>query len=170
MKISQVDLRGSGSESGSHLFDEPGPVALLKNDVSPIEDHVEHFVVSDFDEQLMIFIPFHCQLKVHSIHITSVLPPNNDDESLVRPTSIRLFKNTPNILDFSEANELPDTQQFRIGKKSWDKETSTTVLDLNFVKFQNVVSLVIFVNGLSLEENIEDGVFTRIDRIRIFGK
>ena len=129
------------------------------------------WVESDTDEQLMLYVPFRSTLKVHTIHITS-LPPKasedgdgDDDEVPMRPKTIQVYSNRAHVLGFEEAEDIPATQRVTLGPRDWDEKTGTAKIELRFVKFQNVTSLVIFVvdgNG--------DGEKVRVDRLRIVGE
>lgn len=122
-------------------------------------------VESDTDEQLMLFVPFLSILKVHSLHITSHPSESDEDEAPSRPKTIKLFVNKPQILSFDEADGIPATQEISLSEKDWDPKTNTAKIELRFVKFQNVTSLVIFV-----VESEGDNEKVRIDRLRIIGE
>ena len=174
----QVDIRGldllnSNSDHGSArtLFDSGKPFAIDsgkgkgKSETEEKRDWVE----SDTDEQLMLFMPFQATLKVHTLHITS-LPPKpsedaDDDEIPMRPKTIRLYSNRANILGFDEAEDIPATQEIKLAPQDWDEKTGTARIELRFVKFQNVSSLVVFV-----VDGEGDGEKVRIDRLRIVGE
>jgi hypothetical protein len=122
-------------------------------------------VQSDTDEQLMIYLPFQSTLKVHTLHITSVIPESDDDEAPSRPKLIKIYTNRPQILSFDEGDSTPATQEITLSEKDWNLETNTAKVELRFVKFQNVTSLVLFV-----VESEGDNEKVRIDRIRIIGE
>ncbi|KAF2769916.1 thioredoxin-like protein [Teratosphaeria nubilosa] len=141
------------------VFASSKPSSLGKSD-STAKDWVE----SDTDAQLMLFIPFQSTLKLHTLHITS-LPPPGDDDDISRPKSIRLYTNRSTVLGFDEADDTPCTQDLEIKDTDWDSRTGTAKVELRFVKFQNISSLVLFV-----VDNAGDTEKTRIDRIRLFGE
>ncbi|RMZ91675.1 hypothetical protein DV736_g1093, partial [Chaetothyriales sp. CBS 134916] len=122
-------------------------------------------VESDTDEQLMLYLPFQSTLKVHSIHLTSLLLPSDDDDAPSRPKLIKLYTNRPQILSFDDADATQPVQEITLSEKDWDPETNTAKLELRFVKFQNVSSLVLFV-----VESEGSNEKVRIDRIRIIGE
>ncbi|RAL16049.1 thioredoxin-like protein 1 [Aspergillus homomorphus CBS 101889] len=163
-----LELLNRASEYGTArtLFDGPKPSALNskgKNAGSP--DWVE----SDTDEQLMLFLPFQSTVKVHSLQITSFPPSEDDerdeDERPMRPKTIKLYTNRSHVLGFDEADDIDPVQAVEIQPQSWDSNTGTATVDLRFVKFQNVTSLVIFfVDGDGESEKL------RVDRIRVFGE
>lgn len=113
----------------------------------------------------MIFMPFQANLKIHSLHITSQNPSEEDDELPSRPKLLKLFINRPSILGFDEADGLPATQEITLSEKDWDAKTNTAKVELRFVKFQNVTSMVLFV-----VESEGSNEKVRIDRLRIVGE
>ncbi|MCJ1308877.1 hypothetical protein MMC25_002532 [Agyrium rufum] len=127
------------------------------------------YVVTDTDEQLMLFIPFQSTLKIHTLLITS-LPGTSgeeadEDEVPMRPKTIKLYANRSQTLGFEEAEDIPPTQVITLSERDWDSKTGTAKVELRFVKFQNVSSLVMFV-----VDGDGDGEKVRIDRIRILGE
>ncbi|PYH40495.1 thioredoxin-like protein 1 [Aspergillus saccharolyticus JOP 1030-1] len=163
-----LELLNRASEFGTArtLFDGPKPSALnSKGKQAGSPDWVE----SDTDEQLMLFVPFQSTVKVHSLQITSFPPTDDDerdeDERPMRPKTIKLYTNRSHVLGFDEADDIDPVQAIEIQPQSWDSKTGTAEVDLRFVKFQNVTSLVIFfVDGEGDSEKL------RVDRIRIFGE
>jgi hypothetical protein len=174
----QVDLKGldllnSDSDLGNArtLFNTAKPSSLEhgKGKGKPSSEETrKDWVESDTDEQLMLFIPFQSMLKVHSLHITSLPPKDSESEGLeipMRPKTIQVYSNRPHILGFDEAEDVPATQSITLEAQDWDEKTGTAKIELRFVKFQNVTSLVIFVlDGDGKGEKV------RIDRLRIIGE
>ncbi|KAL9127333.1 MAG: hypothetical protein Q9217_003772 [Psora testacea] len=174
----QVDARGldllnSSSECGTArtLFDSSKPSSLAsgkaKGKSEADGDGGCDWVESDTDEQLMLFMPFQSTLKVHTLQITS-LPPNSsedNDDVPMRPRTIQLYTNRPNVLGFDEAEGLQATQTITLNPRDWDEKTGTAKVELRFVKFQNVHSLVLFV-----VDGEGEGEKVRLDRIRIVGE
>ena len=170
----QVDVRGldllnSDSEHGGArtLFDSSKPSSLEsgKGKATANEGEGEKdWVESDTDEQLMLFIPFMSTLKVHTLLLTS-LPPKGDDDAPMRPKTIQIYSNRAHVLGFDEAEDLPATQSITLQPRDWDEKTGTARVELRFVKFQQVTSLVIFVvDGDGSSDKV------RVDRLRIFGE
>lgn len=168
---SEVDVRGldllnADSDFGSvrTLFDSAKPSALSKGKSSA---DTKDWVESDVDNQLMLYVPFTSTLKVHTIQVTSNPPAadDDDDELPVRPKTISVWTNRQHNLGFEEAEDIPSTQTIELKDSDWDKETGTAKLELRFVKFQNVYSLVLFV-----QDGDGEGEKTRIDRIRFIGE
>ncbi|KAJ8108118.1 hypothetical protein OPT61_g8394 [Boeremia exigua] len=160
-----LDLLNADSDFGSvrTLFDTSKPSSLSKGKGSA---DTKDWVESDVDNQLMLYVPFTSTLKIHTIHITSNPPVDeDDDETPVRPKTISVWTNRQHNLGFEEAEDVPSTQTIELKDSDWDKETGTAKLELRFVKFQSVYSLVLFV-----QDGDGDGEKTRIDRIRFIGE
>ena len=171
----QVDVRGldllnSNSDFGNArtLFEGSRPSALDSGKgKSDTEGGKKDWVESDTDEQLMLFIPFQSTLKVHTLHLTSLPPsePSRSDETLMRPKTIKIYSNRANILGFDEAEDIPATQEITLAPQDWDEKTGTAKIELRFVKFQNVSSLVVFVM-----DGDGEGESVRLDRLRLVGE
>lgn len=171
--VKGLDLLNSDRNLGNArtLFDSGVPSALeadkgkgKPNDEEKTKDWVE----SDTDEQLMLFIPFQSTLKIHSLHITSLPPKSSEseeDQIPMRPKNIQIYSNRAHVLGFEEAEDVPVTQAITLGPQDWDEKTGTAKVELRFVKFQNVSSLVVFVlDGDGESDKV------RIDRLRIIGE
>lgn len=181
----QVDVRGldllnSNDDCGNArtLFNGSKPSSLESGSgkgkgkdksVANGEEGEKDWVESDTDEQLMLYVPFQSTLKVHTLQITSFPPKpaedDDDDEIPMRPKTIKFYTNRPHVLGFDEAEDLPATQSITLNPQDWDEKTGTAKVELRFVKFQNVTSLVIFV-----VDGEGDGEKVRIDRLRIIGE
>ncbi|KAL8713467.1 MAG: hypothetical protein Q9220_002329 [cf. Caloplaca sp. 1 TL-2023] len=174
----QVDIRGldllnadSNLGSARALFDATRPSTLGsgkgKEEPSKGGDKKD-WIESDTDEQLMLFIPFQSTLKVHTLHLTS-LPPNPTDEEAddipMRPKTLQLYTNRSHVLGFEEAEDVPATQSITLQSQDWDRDSGTAKVELRFVKFQNISSLVLFV-----QDGDGNGDRVRIDRLRIIGE
>lgn len=163
----QVDIRGvellnfDGKFGNARtLFDAIKPSAFNKGKSSS-KDWVE----SDTDDQLMVYIPFQSTLKIHSLQLTSIPTESEDDEVPMRPKMVQIYTNRPHILGFEEAEDIGPTQSITLESRDWDTKTGTAKIELRFVKFQNVSSLVLFiVNGDGNGEKV------RLDRVRIVGE
>ena len=144
-----------------------GTVRTLFDSAPPSKNkEKKDWVESDTDEQLMLFVPFQSTLKVHSLYITShAAPSGDDDEEPMRPKTFKMYTNKPHILGFEEAEDVPETQSITLAPRDWDAKTATAKVELRFVKFQNVSSMVLFVvDGEGSGEKV------RIDRVRIVGE
>ncbi|KAJ6258803.1 Nephrocystin-3 [Drechslerella dactyloides] len=179
---SHLEALNTRPEFGSvtEIFQPSPPVSLPKGAAKrqfaqpAVEDSTgakSDFVVSDVDEQLMIFIRFISPVKVFSLQFTSFRYINEDDDEVSRrPKTIKLYVNAPQILDFEDS--VDPTQELEIGEKDWDEATGTATVNMRFVKFQSVGTLTVFVvDGVDEEVDGKDaGEFTRVDRIRVIGK
>ncbi|KAJ5759116.1 Thioredoxin [Penicillium odoratum] len=167
----QVDVMGlellnRDSERGEArvLFAGNKPSGLAGKGKGKAEGKAD-WVESDTDEQLMLYVPLQSTVKVHSLHITSfAVADEDDDEAPMRPKTIKLYVNRSHVLGFDEAEDIPAVQTVDIKEEDWDAKTGTARVDLRFVKFQNVTSLVLFfVDGDGDSEKL------RVDRVRIIG-
>ena len=166
IEIQGLDFLNLDSSAGDKrtVFSNDKPSSF--DDKNKTSSGKKDWIESDTDDQLMLFIPFQSSTKLHSLHITSIPgEPEGDDEPPMRPGAIRLYTNRSYVLGFDEADDMVSTQEVDIKESDWDAKTHTAKLDLRFVKFQNISSLVMFVvcgDGA--------GEKTRIDRIRLFGE
>ncbi|KAJ5480692.1 hypothetical protein N7539_006586 [Penicillium diatomitis] len=178
VEVKGLDLLNRDTQLGGPraLFETFKPSALTgkgksKSEAGSSSSSGADWIESDTDEQLMLYIPFQSKLKIHSLHITS-LPPTgeadedeDEDERPMRPRTLKLYTNTSHILGFEQAEDTTPEQTIEIQPEQWDSKTGTATVDLRFVKFQNVTSLVIFfVDGDGESEKL------RVDRVRIIGE
>ena len=105
-------------------------------------------LVSDVDEQLIINIQFNAPVKIHSLKIRGPGPN--------APKSVKLFINNPIILDFDKAQSSKPVQSFDFSVEP--------LQSVYYVKFQNVQSLLIFVDN-----NKGDEEQTIIEELKIYG-
>ena len=169
-----LDLLNSNSDFGEArtLFHVSKPSTLDSGKGKGNTDTGEakkDWVESDTDEQLMLYIPFQATLKIHTLHITSLPPKPSEgdaqDEIPMRPKTVQIYSNRAHVLGFEEAEDIPATQAITLRPQDWDEKTGTAKIELRFVKFQNVSSLVIFVlDGDGESEKV------RLDRLRIVGE
>ncbi|KFY29845.1 hypothetical protein V494_08435 [Pseudogymnoascus sp. VKM F-4513 (FW-928)] len=161
-----LELLNSDREFGTvrTLLETSKPSALDASGKAKAD--TKDWVESDTDEQLMLFMPFQANLKIHSVQITSLPPanPDDDDEIPMRPKTLHFYTNKSHILGFDEAEGIPATQVVTLEEKDWDS-TGTANVALRFVKFQNVTSLVVFV-----VDGDGSGERVRIDRIALIGE
>ncbi|KAG5437447.1 hypothetical protein PCK2_001002, partial [Pneumocystis canis] len=114
------------------------------------------YLQSDVDEQLLLYIPFKSTVRIHSL----ILECKNQPQA---PSCLSLFINLtalPSFDDVSGSNTQP-TQH--IDKISYENGRAT--IPLRFVKFQRVVSLVLFVESNEGNEDV-----SRIDNLIIVGE
>lgn len=164
-----LDLLNADSEFGGvrTLFEPAQPKTLSKGKgLAKGSEATKDWIESDVDNQLMLYVPFTSNLKIHTIQITScVSGDSDDDEAPVRPKTIHIWTNRTHNLGFEEAEDIPATQVIELKESDWDAETATAKLELRFVKFQNVGSIVLFV-----ADGDGDSERTRIDRVRFIGE
>ncbi|KAH8731353.1 PITH domain-containing protein [Phaeosphaeriaceae sp. PMI808] len=170
----QVDVRGldllnADSEFGGvrTLFESSQPQTLNKGKSAATDSEAsKDWIESDVDNQLMLYVPFTSTLKIHTVHITSCISGDEgDNEAPIRPKTIHIWTNRQHNLGFEEAEDIPATQTIELKESDWDAQTATAKLELRFVKFQNVYSIVLFV-----ADGDGDSERTRIDRVRFIGE
>lgn len=103
----------------------------LSNLFSSNEDDV---LQSDDDEYLLINLPFTAQVRIRAINFVG---PKNDS----RPVVVKLFINHTNM-GFSDAEDYKPTQVLKLEASDMD---SGRLKELNFVNFQRVSSITLFV-------------------------
>ncbi|KAG8528076.1 uncharacterized protein KY384_006992 [Bacidia gigantensis] len=91
-------------------------------------------LVSDADEQLILFVPFAGVLKLHSVLIRA-----SDSSSC--PQTLKLYHNHDD-LDFSTASDLPPTQMLHISRTNEVQE-----LPVKRTSFSNVYNLSLFIEN-----------------------
>lgn len=169
-----IDLLNCNNEiaPGRVLFEASKPSGLAtplgEKGKAKADQITPDWVESDTDEQMMIFMPFQSFLKIHSLQITSLSPPaagEEQDDIPMRPRTLKLYINRPHVIGFEEADDIEPTQTVILNPQDWDAKTCTAKVELRFVKFQHVSSLVIFCVDCD-----GDGEKIRLDRIRIFGE
>jgi len=128
--------------------------ALNDSDDHPLSALIENrgYIESDCDQQLILSLTFTQSVKVHSIKITA--PKDNG------PKLLKLFINQPNTLDFDSATNNLATQEVELNPDELDGK----IVNLKYVKFQNVHNLQIFVVNNQTDEEV-----TRIDCLKIIG-
>ncbi|KAI9495195.1 PITH domain-containing protein [Zychaea mexicana] len=124
-----------------------------ENNVKNVFKSDDSFLESDVDEQLIITVPFNQPVKIHSIKLKA----KNIAQA---PKTIKIYVNRQN-LGFDEADSVKETQTIELEPKDFEEDA---VVNLRFVKFQNVNTLVIFV-----QDNQEDEETTQIQQIVFIG-
>ncbi|KAJ2161770.1 hypothetical protein GGF46_001189 [Coemansia sp. RSA 552] len=107
---------------------------------------------SDVDEQMVLHVAFNQPIKLHSLMIKAPL-----DQA---PKSIKLFANRTDI-GFDDAEQAEATQEITM---TGDMYKQGGVVNLRYVRFQNVNSLSIFV-----ADNLEDDDVTAISQLAFIG-
>merc|ERR1711871_809750 len=148
--------------SMSEIIDLSSVMDLRNASVLNSNDSIENVLVpgkagnmsSDCDEQILLTIPFQLTVRVHSVRFRA-------PDGGVAPATVKFFIDNASI-GFDEAESDPPTQLLEL-----DEDMSTTdgpPISLNFVKFQRVNLLTIFIQG-----NVSDGEQTVLDSLTIFG-
>ncbi|PGH04630.1 thioredoxin [Helicocarpus griseus UAMH5409] len=169
IEIKGIDLLNCDNQvgPGRSLFAAEKPSGLSAGESSGKAKAAStaDWVESDTDEQLMLYIPFQSSIKIHSLQITSLPPSEGDDDVPMRPKTLKLYTNRAHIIGFEDADDEAPTQEVELAPQDWDAKTGTATVELRFVKFQRITSLVVyFVDGDGDAERI------RVDRVRIFGE
>jgi len=138
------------------FYDKSGCECLNESNEHPLSSALtskDGYLESDCDEQLLISIAFNQLIKLHSLRING--PPDKS------PKSVKLFINQPKTLDFDSAEAMTSVQALEL---TGDDVQNGSVIPLQYVKFQNVSSITLFVKN-----NQEGGETTRIDHIAFYG-
>ncbi|XP_048707705.2 thioredoxin-like protein 1 isoform X1 [Caretta caretta] len=129
------------NESDEHGFDN-----CLRKDATYLE--------SDCDEQLLITVAFNQPVKLYSMKLQG---PDNGQG----PKYIKIFINLPRSMDFEEAERSEPTQALELTP---DDIKEDGIVQLRYVKFQNVNSVTLFV-----QSNHGDEETTRITYFTFIG-
>lgn len=110
------------------------------------------YLASDVDEQLIINIQFNQAVKIHSLKLKA--PQKHG------PKRLKVFINQPVTLDFDSAMSTAAVQDIEVSPK----DLEGNLINLRFVKFQNVQTLTIFaIDNQSGDEQ------TVIENLQIIG-
>ncbi|XP_063280563.1 thioredoxin-like protein 1 isoform X4 [Prinia subflava] len=145
----QMDLLPFINKAGCECLnesDEHGFENCLRKDFSYLE--------SDCDEQLLITVAFSQPVKLYSMKLQG---PDNGQG----PKYIKIFINLPRSMDFEEAERSEPTQALELGP---DDIKEDGIIQLRYVKFQNVNSVTLFV-----QSNHGDEETTRITYFTFIG-
>ncbi|KAJ2304749.1 hypothetical protein IWW55_001068 [Coemansia sp. RSA 2706] len=107
---------------------------------------------SDVDEQLVIHVSFNQPIRLHSLMLKAPLEH--------APRSLKLFVNRTDV-GFDDAEAAEATQQIEMTKEIYERGG---VVNLRYVRFQNVNSLSIFV-----ADNLGDDDVTAISQLAFIG-
>ncbi|KAJ8656795.1 thioredoxin [Lichtheimia ornata] len=159
---------GSSSGSGKNNYGIPGHGDLTDvitgNQIDALNQQEEHniknvfksddtYLESDVDEQLIISVPFNQPVKIHSIKFKA----KNVAQA---PKTVKIYANRQ-TLGFDDADSIKETQTLELEPKDFEDDA---VVNLRFVKFQNITSLVLFV-----VDNQEDEETTQVQQLIFIG-
>merc|ERR1712137_512795 len=124
-------------------------------DSAPLRDVLEGQgkISSDADEQLLINLEFSSVVKINSLRIAGAADGS-------APRDCKIFVNR-RALGFEDAEDLKPTERFSLTEA---QATGKEPVQLNFVLYQKVLQLAIFV-----ENNQADGEVTTISGLQLFG-
>ncbi|KAJ1732495.1 hypothetical protein LPJ72_003394 [Coemansia sp. Benny D160-2] len=128
---------------------------LNQNDDHPLENvftEGDSVLESDVDEQMIIHVSFRKPIKLHSIMLKAPL-----DKA---PKNIRLFANSIAI-GFDDVDGIEATQSIEMSESMYK---NGGVVNLRYVRFQNIFSLSIFV-----EDNLDGDDVTAISQLAFIG-
>jgi len=138
------------SESGCGVLNAANKAKdFLKAVLTVAEEGEVEAVRSDCDEQLLINITLAQPSKISSIRIAA-------PEAASAPSNIKLFVNRTGLA-FEDVEDLPPTQVLTL-------QGAADELKLNYVKFQNVTTLTVFIEG-----NQGDEEATTLSRFHLVG-
>uniref|UniRef100_A0A1I7TKK1 Thioredoxin n=1 Tax=Caenorhabditis tropicalis TaxID=1561998 RepID=A0A1I7TKK1_9PELO len=160
---SKMDMMKGAQKEGLEALvkkyaDNTSAVSLCLNgsDDTPLDRFLEGNcnLVSDCDEQLIVSLPFHQPVKVHSVLIKGVADRT--------PKKVKVFINLPKTIDFDNASGLEPTQLLEFDDSATNGEGQ--ILPLKYVKFQNVQNIQFFI-----ENNTGGGDVTELVKLSVFG-
>ncbi|KAI9306066.1 PITH domain-containing protein [Cunninghamella echinulata] len=118
---------------------------IFKNDAS--------FLESDVDEQLIISVPFNQPVKLHSLKFKVA-------NIAKAPKTVKIYANRQN-LGFDDTDSIKETQTITLEPKDFEEDA---IVNLRFVKFQNIVNVVLFI-----ADNQEDEETTALQQLIFIG-
>lgn len=111
------------------------------------------YLESDCDEQVLLSIPFNQVVKLRSLELRA---PGDG----TGPRRLKIFTNSPHM-GLDEAESAKPVEAFELGP---EHRNGSKLLDLYFVKYQNVRSLQVFV-----ESNEGGDELTRVSKLTVLG-
>ncbi|KWU43554.1 thioredoxin-like protein 1-like protein [Rhodotorula sp. JG-1b] len=116
----------------------------------------DKWLESDADEQLLLHIPIQESIKLRALRFTTA-----SSKSAHAPKTVKIFVNAPGV-DFDSAEGGAEAaQEFVLDE---EQARGEKVVELRFVRFQNVKHLAIFVVDNQGGEDV-----TRIDKLELVG-
>ena len=114
------------------------------------------YLRSDCDEQLIISVRFTQAVRLHSLNIRA--PADTG------PKNLKVFVNSPCAITFDQAVSMESAQMIELSSDVITAADDSSLVQLRFVKFQNVTELTVFV-----ADNQSGGDVTQIDYIGFIG-
>ncbi|KAL5209902.1 hypothetical protein ABZP36_005525 [Zizania latifolia] len=148
----QVDLVDFVDWSGVECLNQDSSHTVVNALKQGYRDDEGLYLASDSDEQLLIYIPFMQVVKLHS-----ALFKGPEEEG---PKTIKLFSNKEHM-GFSNVSDYPPSDSLNL---SSNHLVENKLVQLKYVKFQNVRSLTIFVDN-----NQSGSDVSKIQKIALYG-
>mmetsp|Transcript_18658 Transcript_18658/g.26180 ORF Transcript_18658/g.26180 Transcript_18658/m.26180 type:complete len:185 (-) Transcript_18658:364-918(-) len=157
-EIGQVTQSELGVQDLIDIIDFKNSSCLNNDPKTKLEDVLNGGnIKSEADEQLLLTLSFQEAVKLKGIAF-KVNEMKLEDCS--GPKDVKLYINQPNM-DFDDAENLNEVQAFSLSE---DDLKSGKVIDTEFVKFQKVNSLTVFI-----ETNQGDDEQTVLSKLQLFG-
>lgn len=115
----------------------------------------DKYLLSDADEQLLIHLPFQQASRIRALKFKTAASALEQ-----APKTIRLFVNRQTI-GFDDAESEECAQEMELTEK---QQKGEEVVELRFVRFQNVSTLSVFV-----KDNQGAGDVSRVDGLEVLG-
>ncbi|EAS31665.1 uncharacterized protein CIMG_07144 [Coccidioides immitis RS] len=128
----QIDFDGIVTLNESEP--KAGTAIVKKTWAQRLDDSPE--LESDVDEQMLMYIPFTGQVKLHSLLFYA--PPTTS-----APKTIKLFRNRPD-LDFSTASDLQATQTLTVPQTLTGSDADALEIPLNRAQWNTTTSVTLF--------------------------
>lgn len=148
----QVSLNSQIDQSQVHCLNESSE-HMLKD---MLRGGGDKWLESDADEQLLLHIPIQQSIKLRALRFTTA-----SSKSAHAPKTIKVFVNAPGV-DFDSAEGGAEAAQEVVLDET--QARGEKVVELRFVRFQNVKHLAIFVVDNQGGEDV-----TRIDKLELVG-
>ena len=153
--MAQPECKPGGFEPLGTYIETRNSECLNESDDHPFTNCLEEgesFLLSDCDEQLILSLAFSQVVKVNSFKLEA--PSSNG------PKTVKIFKNQPRTLDFSQAESMTPVQELVLSSGQLNGDE----IQLKFVKFQDVQNIQFFI-----QDNQSGDEITQITRLELFG-